>query len=104
SYLPPTPDFDPLSLHDALPISFLRGEGYRAARCALREIVQSARPTRALLRVDPRLLDHERLPEARRDAPDLVVGVWLRLTDGHRDRKSTRLNSSHGSISYAVSC
>src|SRR5207245_10330203 len=24
--------------------------------------------------------------------------------DGHRDRKSTRLNSSHGSISYAVFC
>src|SRR3989337_3884952 len=23
---------------------------------------------------------------------------------GHRDRKSTRLNSSHGSISYAVFC
>src|SRR3989337_320950 len=25
-------------------------------------------------------------------------------TDHHRDRKSTRLNSSHGSISYAVFC
>src|SRR5689334_23522945 len=24
--------------------------------------------------------------------------------DGHRDRKSTRLNSSHSSISYAVFC
>src|SRR5689334_24845724 len=26
------------------------------------------------------------------------------LTDGHVDRKSTRLNSSHSSISYAVFC
>src|SRR5438309_7046499 len=26
------------------------------------------------------------------------------LTDGERDRKSTRLNSSHSSISYAVFC
>src|SRR6266542_2822700 len=28
----------------------------------------------------------------------------LRLAAGERDRKSTRLNSSHGSISYAVFC
>src|SRR5689334_24801337 len=27
-----------------------------------------------------------------------------RSTDPHRDRKSTRLNSSHSSISYAVFC
>ena len=28
----------------------------------------------------------------------------LGLSDGHRDRKSTRLNSSHKPISYAVFC
>src|SRR2546429_4404720 len=28
----------------------------------------------------------------------------LRLSTNHRDRKSTRLNSSHGYISYAVFC
>src|SRR3712207_7050588 len=28
----------------------------------------------------------------------------LRLPDGSRDRKSTRLNSSHANISYAVFC
>src|SRR5438128_4502407 len=37
-----------------------------------------------------------------------VVGVLLTLLEGTRhkklDRKSTRLNSSHGSISYAVFC
>src|SRR5438128_3480108 len=30
----------------------------------------------------------------------LAVGMWMLLAD----RKSTRLNSSHGSISYAVFC
>src|SRR2546428_9278089 len=37
-----------------------------------------------------------RAPEARRQ---LLVRV-----DGHQDRKSTRLNSSHDQISYAVFC
>src|SRR5207245_11812669 len=32
-----------------------------------------------------------------------IYGVLAYLT-GQRDRKSTRLNSSHGSISYAVFC
>src|SRR2546422_1426262 len=42
------------------------------------------------------------------DAPDLpwpleapALGIWLFV---HADRKSTRLNSSHGYISYAVFC
>src|SRR2546429_4365431 len=29
---------------------------------------------------------------------------WDRVSDAQRDRKSTRLNSSHGYISYAVFC
>src|SRR2546422_6721361 len=35
-----------------------------------------------------------------------VLPVWMLLTprDYLRDRKSTRLNSSHGYISYAVFC
>src|SRR5207245_8574431 len=41
---------------------------------------------------DGRALEHSLHPE-RRHRPG-----------GHRDRKSTRLNSSHGSISYAVFC
>src|SRR5207245_3810675 len=35
------------------------------------------------------------------DLPDAVVSSFMRDA---RDRKSTRLNSSHGSISYAVFC
>src|SRR3712207_4666973 len=35
----------------------------------------------------------------------VATGAWLRRCDGDpRDRKSTRLNSSHANISYAVFC
>src|SRR5699024_11669816 len=33
-----------------------------------------------------------------------LIGKWHLGHGGHRDRKSTRLNSSHVSISYAVFC
>src|SRR5207245_5000941 len=55
----------------------------------------------------PHLLEQrERAPGARRVRPvreqhdeQIAIGI-----DPERDRKSTRLNSSHGSISYAVFC
>src|SRR3712207_8266278 len=62
----------------------------------LRRHDRAARPLRRAVR-----------DRARRDARGLVL---LRLLDvGHggrhlRDRKSTRLNSSHANISYAVFC
>src|SRR2546429_6737207 len=37
-------------------------------------------------------------------AREKTCGLTLRLRSGKRDRKSTRLNSSHGYISYAVFC
>src|SRR5258708_9278761 len=37
-------------------------------------------------------------------APCLVGGRLMKNTKGHGDRKSTRLNSSHQIISYAVFC
>src|SRR3712207_8823262 len=33
-----------------------------------------------------------------------LPGTYLWRADGRRDRKSTRLNSSHANISYAVFC
>src|SRR5687768_18602379 len=66
-----------LSLHDALPIS-RQGGGDAAARLALR------RPGRR----EARKRAHGSREPARRGS----------------DRKSTRLNSSHGYISYAVFC
>src|SRR5437764_8044386 len=76
-----TPFVYALSLHDALPISFTRPAA----------IGRSS------------LLPRERRPAA---------GAWARHPTGRRraasvparDRKSTRLNSSHRCISYAVFC
>src|SRR5687768_18549187 len=40
----------------------------------------------------------------RLDAPWGEIVNWRQLTISPQDRKSTRLNSSHGYISYAVFC
>src|SRR2546422_5597438 len=85
-----TTEIYPLSLHDALPICLFHTARARPARRELAEPVPAAAggepsgggaaPHRARRRLR-------------------VAGVLLR-----RDRKSTRLNSSHGYISYAVFC
>src|SRR5690349_22246419 len=92
-----------LSLHDALPIS-------RPARKLCRSLGASAgdtlrRPSAA-----------DRRPAARDQAgagrsfdrgggvTDLSVVITAKAGDPVRDRKSTRLNSSHVEISYAVFC
>src|SRR5207245_7649183 len=74
-------DIYTLSLHDALPI-------YAASRARRR------RARRLDRRRAPPGLVARRRPRAKRRR---------RLT-AETDRKSTRLNSSHGSISYAVFC
>src|SRR4051794_41493934 len=79
-----TPEIYTLSLHDALPI---------------------------LARPDAEARQHlhqggvglQRLTEAPHEQLVLLV-VGQRLGQGDEDRKSTRLNSSHPSISYAVFC
>src|SRR5207247_10918609 len=90
---PPTPTHTP-SLHDALPIYYGNVRGIRDAD-------QSAREPLAA----PRELD--------RDTPGLPVAVIAHQdvpvtgspgVSRSRDRKSTRLNSSHEWISYAVFC
>src|SRR3712207_7004584 len=65
-----------LSLHDALPISERAGQPPREEAIA------------GIVRVDH----------------DDVVGEVEGDLDGFGDRKSTRLNSSHANISYAVFC
>src|SRR5699024_11894097 len=74
---PATPACSPLSLHDALPISW---------RGAAPQVFHPA-PGAAQLRL--RQLGHPDPVQPHRDPGD---------------RKSTRLNSSHVSISYAVFC
>src|SRR2546429_4378136 len=62
-----------------------------------------------LLGGEPRQLPRERhhldpLDAERRRQHALLVGQREQPRRGARDRKSTRLNSSHGYISYAVFC
>src|SRR3989442_12508799 len=75
-----------LSLHDALPILPLPARGGGAGRDA-----PLHRPPRRPA------LGAGRATERRASRPAL-------LRKAHRDRKSTRLNSSHVRISYAVFC
>src|SRR3712207_7893379 len=75
-----------LSLHDALPIS----EGHRGKRGTQNQAIGRSRgglSTKIVALVD-----------ALGNLIDFV------LLAGQRDRKSTRLNSSHANISYAVFC
>src|SRR3712207_7087991 len=81
-----------LSLHDALPISAL------IARVdELEEQVASTRDDRQV----PDLVHYEQ-GEAAEEA-HLVTQAAFSFGPGE-DRKSTRLNSSHANISYAVFC
>src|SRR5207248_10830564 len=82
---PATPEIYTLSLHDALPIS-----------------VRGARPLAVPAAGRAGDLQPGRLRPVR-GAYRLVPGV-LRRDRQDGDRKSTRLNSSHRTISYAVFC
>src|SRR5437879_7516579 len=75
---PRCPQIYTLSLHDALPIS-------------------SGPPVPGH---EVRIVD-----DTGKEAPERVEGyLWFRGPAATRDRKSTRLNSSHRCISYAVFC
>src|SRR5690606_41759047 len=100
----PSPDIYTLSLHDALPIYlFVKVSGLidslDPVECRERAAVRiaSARRVRAFAQHRDDILRD--LHEAAFDVEDLLAaGV------GDADRKSTRLNSSHVKISYAVFC
>src|SRR3712207_9265302 len=86
-----------LSLHDALPICPHGAEYILSARVPVgnpcRQQGRLRRPRKAPLR---RFATCKRSPDGTQSA-DAAVG-------GPVDRKSTRLNSSHANISYAVFC
>src|SRR5437762_8717729 len=84
-----------LSLHDALPI-YLNIDAARTLDVNI--VLEPARATHRQQNRTPQLLDR-----------DVLVGnrfgqVSMHALPTTRDRKSTRLNSSHRCISYAVFC
>src|SRR2546430_8999620 len=95
---PPPPEFYPLPLPDALPLSAAvpptwtygptspsRGEAMTIATELPAEPVEEIRPASTVY-------------------PWFVVLFLMVLLTSSLDRKSTRLNSSHSQISYAVFC
>src|SRR5207249_12182612 len=102
STAPPPPAPSPLSLHDALPISTMRLR--RADPALAAEFVGQVLP--AVAEVGQAVTGCIVLRNTGKEA---WTGshVWLlaRIAQNDAaDRKSTRLNSSHVSISYAVFC
>src|SRR5690606_41622833 len=91
-----------LSLHDALPIfSALRHlQRDQAAALLVAHLVLGDRLDAPA--VDP-VADLHLLVFAVR-LPDQRITLGRRAVDADQDRKSTRLNSSHVKISYAVFC
>src|SRR5437867_10202257 len=72
-----------LSLHDALPILKLAEAGVAIALRIARDVL---------------------VPEDRHVTCLRLSSRWMLAQSGSTDRKSTRLNSSHRTISYAVFC
>src|SRR5690606_41995655 len=92
-----------LSLHDALPISIAEGGSAdvgRAIRIA-EEVLPHGSKVIAALR-SGLAVHHAQLPRAFLREVDRLIS--LSIVRVVVDRKSTRLNSSHVKISYAVFC
>src|SRR5205085_4744154 len=92
---PPTPQIYTLSLHDALPISYVIVHDISVGDCYAPSTTWFG------------FLITFQYPRA--DVYPHFVDAQLRRADGRAhggglDRKSTRLNSSHSQISYAVFC
>src|SRR5699024_12727925 len=99
SFLHPSPtSLSSLSLHDALPIyvGAVTGSGHHTGWSSPSHRRGARRP------LDRRRLNDGGSPSSSAGGdPPWCVG---RCRSGDGDRKSTRLNSSHVSISYAVFC
>src|SRR5205085_11234249 len=93
-----------LSLHDALPISLLWHDTAAGAEFLwhLEETIFGRRKEQDIL-CQLAQIQHN-LRQRLHDRPLDFTAAILRIDDVVLDRKSTRLNSSHSQISYAVFC
>src|SRR5207244_10752491 len=96
SHTPPTTPLSPLSLHDALPISAAAAHGASSA-AARRWIALAMLLGAAFIAVKLTEYGGEIAAGAGFETSPFFTLYFL-------DRKSTRLNSSHQIISYAVFC
>src|SRR5690606_41914139 len=103
SSAPSTPSISPLSLHDALPISSPLPASVRALQGRLagqRAAAGRSAPLEPAHALDAAPVHPEVALHRERLLPRRGPGRGA----GRPDRKSTRLNSSHVKISYAVFC
>src|SRR5205807_8322244 len=100
---PPTSETSPLSLHDALPISSLGRE--RGGDVGQADVLAGRRRGRGrghLADHGPLRVKHRVAVPGHAALGHLEGGQAARALPARLDRKSTRLNSSHLVISYAV--
>src|SRR5207253_7593997 len=90
-----------LSLHDALPIFSERSGEYEQRRDHLGDL-QFSPSNPARVEID--LLRRRRRRSTRIPSPATPSPTSMEPAERQQDRKSTRLNSSHVAISYAVFC
>src|SRR5207253_7572402 len=98
---PAPPEISTLSLHDALPISEPQVRGAAPAGVA-----KPLKPALPVHEASPAAGTAGSVPAAAPSAVEFAddfIGVVNRYAQA-QDRKSTRLNSSHVAISYAVFC
>src|SRR5690606_41187082 len=98
SLVPSSSDYIPHSLHDALPIYMRTGSSVRSVG-SLRDAVASA-----VLPVSANAFDSSASSSSGSTSSPPSSSSMTLMPMSERDRKSTRLNSSHVKNSYLVYC
>src|SRR5207245_5832323 len=103
SHYPPPPNISTLSLHDALPISSFSVQD-TLDFFAAEDVATKVEETGKIFPVSDKATDVLDALLRRLARSGATLALAEPVLEVGQDRKSTRLNSSHGSISYAVFC